>query len=141
MELCRKCKRMTAEKNHYTGDIICYAKNCRYIEKVREMGKENKPKFSVGEKVRVVKVLSKEVFQGLVGFVGEVEDIEEVDGVYSYLIEGACVVEEQLERIEDNIKCYCWNKSCKNYNKDVEVSKSKYFAACSECGCLLIERR
>ena len=28
MELCPKCKRMTAERNHYTKQIICYNKNC-----------------------------------------------------------------------------------------------------------------
>ncbi len=28
MELCRKCKRMTAEKNHYTGEIVCYNRFC-----------------------------------------------------------------------------------------------------------------
>lgn len=28
MELCPKCKRMTAEKNHNTGKVICYNKFC-----------------------------------------------------------------------------------------------------------------
>ena len=28
MELCPNCGRMTAERSHYTGIIICYSKNC-----------------------------------------------------------------------------------------------------------------
>ncbi len=28
MELCQKCKKMSAEKNHYTGEIICYNRFC-----------------------------------------------------------------------------------------------------------------
>lgn len=28
MEFCPKCKRMTAEKNHYTGKLICYNRFC-----------------------------------------------------------------------------------------------------------------
>jgi hypothetical protein len=47
MELCCRCKRMTAETNHYTGDVICYARDCRYIEPA----KKAKPKFSTREKV------------------------------------------------------------------------------------------
>jgi len=147
MELCSKCKRMTAEKNHYNGDIICYARDCGHVEKAgEEMSDEEKcsvcgegvyegdhdecgnpdceclgdmvfcdhecsdeeqlekvkPKFSIGEKVRVVKVLSKDVYQKLVGSIGVIEDIEEVniDSItYSYLIGGACVLEEQLEKV------------------------------------------
>jgi len=33
MELCPKCKRMSAEKNHYNGRLYCYAKNCLAIFK------------------------------------------------------------------------------------------------------------
>lgn len=28
MELCPICKRMTAERSHYTGILICYAVGC-----------------------------------------------------------------------------------------------------------------
>ena len=28
MELCPKCKHMTAERNHYTHEVICYNVSC-----------------------------------------------------------------------------------------------------------------
>ena len=28
MELCAKCKKMTAERNHYTREVICYNRYC-----------------------------------------------------------------------------------------------------------------
>lgn len=32
MEQCPKCKRMSAEKNHNTGKLICYWKTCLWVE-------------------------------------------------------------------------------------------------------------
>ena len=32
MELCPKCKRLSAEINHYTGLLICYNLSCLYKE-------------------------------------------------------------------------------------------------------------
>lgn len=32
MEQCPKCKRMSAERNHYTGELICYNRACDYKE-------------------------------------------------------------------------------------------------------------
>lgn len=28
MEICPKCKKMTAERNHYTKELICYNRFC-----------------------------------------------------------------------------------------------------------------
>ena len=30
MELCPQCGRMTAERSHYTGILICYNRDCLY---------------------------------------------------------------------------------------------------------------
>jgi hypothetical protein len=40
MELCPKCNRMTAERNHYTKEIICYNRFCTQESVEREKTKE-----------------------------------------------------------------------------------------------------
>jgi hypothetical protein len=41
MELCPKCGRVTAERNHYTKMLVCYNIKCCYQE-----GKENRETIS-----------------------------------------------------------------------------------------------
>lgn len=50
MEICPKCKRFCAERNHYTNLLICYNRSCDYkekakissIEKIKNLKKELK---------------------------------------------------------------------------------------------------
>ena len=41
MELCPKCNRMTAERNHYTKELICYNRRCEEeviaLNKIKEL--------------------------------------------------------------------------------------------------------
>jgi hypothetical protein len=37
MERCLKCGRMSAERNHYTGKLICYWKVCSYQEEKMDL--------------------------------------------------------------------------------------------------------
>lgn len=44
MELCPKCNKMSAERNHYTKLLICYNRSCDYRE-----SKASKEKYNKGE--------------------------------------------------------------------------------------------
>ena len=51
MELCPKCKRMTAERNHNTGTIICYNKFCdQQTNEFQSLGDVERPKREKKEK-------------------------------------------------------------------------------------------
>lgn len=58
MEPCPKCKKMTAERNHYTGLLICYNRACPYKEERKEMAR---------------KLTYIELYGGLRGVVNEIE--------------------------------------------------------------------
>jgi hypothetical protein len=67
----------------------------------KEKTKEEKmPKFSVGEKVKVVKLLDDITSRELIGMVGIVEEIDKLpNGDFNYYVSGHYVHEEELVRI------------------------------------------
>jgi len=42
MERCPQCKQMTAERDHYTGNLVCYSTTCDFEETSRCSGKETR---------------------------------------------------------------------------------------------------
>ncbi len=51
MELCPKCRRMTAERNHYTKEIICYN---RFCEQQTVEGKSTNSNISASKTILVI---------------------------------------------------------------------------------------
>ena len=63
------------------------------------------PKFSVGEKVKVVRLLDNITDRRLIGMIGIVEEIEELpNGQVNYYINGHYVHEEELEKVNSEQK-------------------------------------
>ncbi len=47
MEKCPKCGRISAERNHYTGLLICYNRSCDYKEKEFGQSKDDMQKYVI----------------------------------------------------------------------------------------------
>jgi len=43
MEICPKCHKMTAERNHYNQKLICYNRECLYQEQPINPDNEDEP--------------------------------------------------------------------------------------------------
>ena len=41
MVRCPKCNRMTAEINHYNGDVVCNSQDCMHVEKAKKCQCDN----------------------------------------------------------------------------------------------------
>ncbi len=59
-------------------------------------------KFSVGERVKVMRLLDNFTSRGLIGMVGTVEEIEVLpNGQMNYYVDGHYMHEEELEKLEN----------------------------------------
>jgi len=60
MELCKKCNRMTAERDHYTGEVICYSRFC--VEQTSEFKKSETTRTNSSERLVASKRTMKDSF-------------------------------------------------------------------------------
>ncbi len=71
MELCPKCNRMTAERNHYTEELICYNRFCG-IETVKEVKSHRKKKKKIFF-ISPVRVATPEIIEDCEKYVKKLE--------------------------------------------------------------------
>ncbi|MEK7503523.1 MAG: zinc ribbon domain-containing protein [Patescibacteria group bacterium] len=58
-------------------------------------------KFSVGEKVKVVRLLDTMTNRSLIGMVGTIEEIDQLIGQVNYYVDGHYMHEQELEKVND----------------------------------------
>lgn len=58
-------------------------------------------KFSVGDKVKVMKLLDDVTNRDLIGMVGTIEEIEELIGQVNYYVDGHYMHEQELAKVND----------------------------------------
>ncbi len=56
-------------------------------------------KFSVGDKVKVVKLLDDITNRDLIGMIGTIEEIDELIGQVNYYVDGHYMHEQELEKV------------------------------------------